>query len=1235
MISVRYTTKIEPKLPIKTSFSTAALTLAKLFTLSLEEDLLSVSLDEKSMNLIAQKVMKMDYVELTDLTLVQAKTSISVVLIAYVLSKVLEKEGLDTDTIATYTSWPYELNDFSKKVCISEVLSAIIEYGNAMISMPVLRILQKSYKRMKKQKASVISDKLIIEFLLAYYASFDERFQAVFYPSAYKSLSSRDGALFEVSSMLSQGAHSTKIYSMSATSAWMYMMIQEPIPSLLQDFKTKSHRSTKITRDEAEIEAHPLEEEAYSLQEVCKVHMEEFLPVKADIDALSSLETLELIVADSVYPEAPAGIDKFVAHMLSNVNKEEQELLEWLTYCTRVKESVYEKTLHNIDNYPLIVTLDGSARSFILEASKDKTCNHRELIASSAFVAYLDEVLQGGAPDTIDLSAEDLQNGALALGIHTDGFIKKKKTNTKNSSTCKLPLIEKFGTISVPSKAKENEQSLMWNKYKTDCVSYNLPKIDNDEMEILKKTRRLANYHIPNVFQRLLLANMIADNRAIISLEDIIAIHNPEGILEATVILANTINPFVVHAGITEEASMLLAFTEILTRRALMTLPMSDDSANRIYSNIGLCALSSYQGTDGPICGEIENWKISMSQRSFDPRVEVAYIHEGPKELMVVASFQSSLVPASQQVSSGSKRRYKSTVNMPPDEILETYTHDMVAEAKAGNIGMEIIGRDEEIALIETILSRKDKSNPLLLAPAGAGKTALVEAIAKRIADNTTSLPEGMSLRSFDLVALTADGCSSGQMADRLERICNAAADAGVILFIDEIHMINSVGSGDFNAANILKPCLARNGLHIIGATTEREYNYSISRDKALARRFSAMHLHSLEFSDIVRILERKADIYGAFHSVAYQEGTASLIALLAQDYMSDRESPDRELDVLDTAASVAAGTDDKTVTEEHIVKAVKMLTSNKGVKTRHEVAKDLIAGEKSDEELNELFPNVAGQMKAKAAIIKRINETKLDISVREKPKAIMMFVGESGVGKTYMSQQMLPLIDAAEDDLLELYLTEYQDGASVTRLVGASPQYVGYNEGGVLTNFVKSHPGGIVVLNEIDKAHGDIQQLFLGVFDSGILRAGDGSVADCKSITFICTANTGFGAGKKNTLGFSTTTETDESRQKDIIETLKTEFGEPLIGRLDDVIVFDELSVDDMVEMCKINYRKLREKMDNRYGVDIADVYSIETLENEALEYFGALSQKELDARTGWKKFEDKIKPMAISLMK
>lgn len=1073
------------------------------------------------------------------------------------------QQAMDESVFITQAVWPYEMDTVLQSVKTSSFMNALFEYGLDAVKISPLRLLQLAAKVASKHESDTIEDEHVYQAACAYYCSFDERFQAIFYPSSYcLGLASAGAGQFELSSALARGMSLTRITNITPTSLWLTMLVQEPVPSLLYDFLVKTKQNTGVRED---VTGGVDEIEVKSVADMIHYYVNMLFP-SGDMSSATFSDNFMLMVSDVVV-DTPASVKDIVACLMRNQNKSQEEIEHWLDYCA-VAESSCDVVDSPIAYYPNFSVLSSEGIEAVCSLLADKNAPIRRLLASAAFASFLDESLEGGAPDLVRLYKNELALGAHLIDYNTDVF-----------GRC---------------------------------------DISDEDVSVLMMSRKLAHFGVPALFQQLILANMVSRKSAIVSAADIIAITSPQS-GNGMMLLSNDVSPASAHAGVSLEAARILSITSAVMQRVSLTIPMDELSSARLYASLLATAVATWQTDKDSSCADIDQWLLSVSSAPFDPRIHVFYSPTGAPAPTGFSTTITEFPLGNIQQSAGA---------------LAQFGTDMVALAKTGKIGEGIVGRDETISLVETVLARRDKSNPLLLAPAGAGKSAIVEAIAAKIANQQTTLLNGCGLYSLDLTSLIADGCSAGIMAERLEQIVQEAISCNTILFIDEIHMISSIGSGEMNVGNILKPYLARDGLKLIGATTEREYNYTIAKDKALARRFSTMHLPALSFEAIMDILKEKQRFYSTYHGVAYTDKSARSIALLAKDYMSDKESPDRELDVLDTAAAVAARAKSSVVEEQHIVEAVRLLTSNRSVKTRAEIARELTAGDLDHAALDEMFPRVAGQYRAKKAIARKISESKLDISARPKPKNIFMFVGESGVGKTYMAHEMASLLDADESDVLTLNLGEYQDRAAHTRLVGAAPQYIGYQEGGVLTNFVKAHPHGIVVLDEFDKADPSISQLFLGVFDAGILRAGDGSVADCHSITFVCTANTGHGAEKKHSLGFSSVAQQQKEEDDNVVVALKAQFGDPLINRIDEVVIFDELTADDFVEICRLSYNTLAAKLMERHGVDLADAYTEEQLLADVknkLEKEGVSSK---DARTVWSSFERNIIPKAIALL-
>ena len=1103
-------------------------------------------------------------VPITDFTAQDIKISIPAPVVAKAMLAIFSES--EPVVFTTKLAWPNEDRGISQSVLSVDFLESMERHGRVGIRIPILRILQRATDTAQVSGVGSVEDIIVYGYLCSYYSSFDERFQAVYYPARYRWHASRDAVLFEASSALSDGIDRTAVSAVSATAAWLGMLIDQstPVPSLLGDFMSRTGQSSGVASSQQKRSV--ILADSSSFAAAFRSCLLDELPGIPDVHDVFTQQTIELIIADAISTETPASIFQLVTELMNNMGADQYTKQAWKDYCTSIKKSFIDSRFESFSDAPVYVSLlPKTQRSIFAKMTPD--LNIRLSIASAAKLKFMNEYENGGAPDYVVLDKKDI------LGILKGG-----------------PIPTDIGIL---------------------------------------EQRRLSSFGIPPVYQDLLLASMQKNNRNIIDVEDIYA---PYAFTEEDMKYVRVgADRSALHRGVTMDAAEILSAALVLFRGLCMDVAAPDRVLDELYGECLSFVCEMKKLISEPICDSAESWLATLSVSHYDPRVLGAPVDSpGTAIIKKVLGEAMGIDPFAPETEYRSRGGGANSVK--GGKMLARFCSDMVQQAREGKIGEMIIGREAVIENVEAVLLRRDKANPLLLAPAGAGKTAVVEGLAKKIACNEAGVLNGYGVCSLDVASLIADGPSVGVMGERVKGIMTEAIESNTILFIDEIHTIDSIGSGDFNLGNIMKPFLARQGLKVIGATTEREYNYSIAKDKALDRRFSPIHLPRLDFDAVLKVLDAKSQIYGRHHGVVYTENAANIIALLAEDYMSGRETPDRELDILDVSGSVAASAAKQVVEEPDIIQAVKLLTSNKSIKTRKDIARELL-GEIGEEDIAKAFPNVAGQKKAKETILRRVSESKLDISSRNKPRNIFMFVGNSGVGKTYMAHEMAPLLDASSEDVLSISLGEYQDRASHTRLIGAAPQYVGYQEGGVLTNFAKAHPGGIVVLDEIDKCTEEIKEMFLGVFDTGILQAADGSIADCRSMTFVCTANTGHGAEKKHTIGFGTVESKAEDELDNVKDALKAQFGEPLLNRIDEIVIFDDLSEDDLIEICLISYRKLVDKMHRRYGVTLTDVYTEEQLAEEARERFASSSGK-MDARTAWNGFEKEIVPKAIALL-
>ena len=577
--------------------------------------------------------------------------------------------------------------------------------------------------------------------------------------------------------------------------------------------------------------------------------------------------------------------------------------------------------------------------------------------------------------------------------------------------------------------------------------------------------------------------------------------------------------------------------------------------------------------------------------------------------------------------------------------VLDNFGRDITRLAESGSLD-PIVGREVEIERVSQILSRRKKNNPILIGEPGVGKTAIVEGLALRIVQRKVSrVLFDKRVVSLDLAALVAGTKYRGQFEERMKAIMNELEkNRDVILFIDEIHTIVGAGgaSGSLDASNIFKPALARGELQCIGASTLDEYRMHIEKDGALDRRFQKVIVDQPSVEETIQILTNIKSKYEDYHNVTYSEQAIDACVKLSERYMTDKLLPDKAIDVMDEVGARKhiknINVPNEVIELEKKIDEIK-LEKNKVVKSqRFEEAASLRDSEKrlqeelekakhdwEEESKNKRFPieeediaevismmtgipvkrmvqeeteklrrmaddlkdAVVGQTEAIQKVVKAIQRNRVGLKDPKKPIGTFIFLGPTGVGKTELARSLARYMFDNEDSLIRIDMSEYMEKFTVSRLIGAPPGYVGYEEGGQLTERVRRKPYSVILLDEIEKAHPDIYNILLQVLDDGQLTDGLGRKIDFKNTLIIMTSNIGarqlkdFGDG----VGFATAARTlnaDENNKAVIEKALKRTFSPEFLNRIDDVIIFNSLDRQNIFEIIDILMRGVMKRLVN-----------------------------------------------------
>lgn len=607
----------------------------------------------------------------------------------------------------------------------------------------------------------------------------------------------------------------------------------------------------------------------------------------------------------------------------------------------------------------------------------------------------------------------------------------------------------------------------------------------------------------------------------------------------------------------------------------------------------------------------------------------VAFLKElgvNPEEL------SSKILSASEGFSGAGKSASAGKKSDGKCPTLDKFGRDLTAEAKAGKID-PVIGRGEEIQRVIQILTRRTKNNPCLIGEPGVGKTAIAEGLALKIADGEVpEILENKRVVSLDLTGMVAGTKYRGDFEERIKTALDEVKKSGdVILFIDELHTIVGAGSaeGSTDAANILKPSLARGELQVIGATTLNEYRKYIEKDAALERRFQPVTVGEPTEEEAVEILKGLRDKYEAHHHVKITDEAINAAVKLSSRYISDRYLPDKAIDLIDEAGSrvklqsmtppenirlledeIKTISAEKTASvnaqdfegaaklrdrEKEKTEQLKKLKeqwheSNRhagGEVTAEEIA-EIVSGwtgipattltEEEGQKLlrleDTLHKRLVGQDEAVSAVSRAIRRGRVGLKDPKRPTGSFLFLGPTGVGKTELCKTLAETMFGSETAVIRFDMSEYMEKHTVSRLVGSPPGYVGYDEGGQLTEAVRRKPYSVVLFDEIEKAHPDIFNILLQILDDGVLTDSQGRKVNFKNTVIIMTSNVGARAiSEQKSLGFGdkdTAAKDDKTIKDEVMTALKAQFRPEFLNRIDDIIVFKQLEKDDITEIAR-----------------------------------------------------------------
>lgn len=591
------------------------------------------------------------------------------------------------------------------------------------------------------------------------------------------------------------------------------------------------------------------------------------------------------------------------------------------------------------------------------------------------------------------------------------------------------------------------------------------------------------------------------------------------------------------------------------------------------------------------------------------------------------------------------KSRNKSKTSTP---TLDQYSRDLTQEARMGNMD-PVIGRTKEIERVMQILSRRMKNNPCMVGEPGVGKTAVVEGIAYLIAhDEVPDTVKGKRLLSLDLSSMVAGSKYRGEFEDRIKKVIGEViSDGNIILFVDELHTLIGAGGaeGAIDASNILKPSLSRGEIQMIGATTLNEYRKYIEKDAALERRFQPVYVDEPTRDEAVEILKGLRPCYEQHHNVDISDDAVEAAVDLSIRYITDRFLPDKAIDLMDEACSrkrLGFSSDrhnyekkkaveaELTTLNDDLEKALmagnieaaaevsarqkelakknarKQSSSQRNITVQENDIADVVSvwtkipvskltemeSKKLERLESELHKRVVGQEEAVTAVSRAIKRSRVGLKDPKRPMGSFLFLGPTGVGKTELSKALADIVFGSEDALIRVDMSEYMEKHSVSKMIGSPPGYVGFEEGGQLSEKVRTNPYSVVLFDEIEKAHSDVFNILLQVLDDGHITDSQGRKVDFKNTIIIMTSNTGAqGIVDPKQLGFVTVSDETKEHEKmksNVMDELKRTFKPEFLNRIDDIIVFHALSEANVKDITGLMLKELKNRVQTQMDIEL-----------------------------------------------